>query len=396
MIEKRLAILAVLSVLLLIVPSQAQLNGAVLYSFTSSPDGANPLSRLTSDGAGDFYGTTALGGLGFGTVFELSPNGNGGWNEIVLYSFTGGVDGAYPNRSDVIFDKAGNLYGTTSAGGRNQYGVVFELSPVGSNWTETVLYSFCAEGYPCSTTGAQPLNGVIFDLAGNLYGTTLKGGNGGVGTVFELSPSGGTWTERVIYQVGAPYAGGLTIDASGNLFGVGVSTVFELSPNGTRWNPTVIYTVPLTLSAKGTLVFDQAGNLYGTAYHGGNRSYDSVYRLSPQVGKKLWKKTTIFNVKIYDTSEEAGGVVLDTYGDIFGTTFSVGGFGKGTVFELVPPVGIGNYTHQVLWNFDGTDGSGPGNLILDGGVLYGATDFGGIGYQGGNSGYGVVFKVTPP
>jgi uncharacterized repeat protein (TIGR03803 family) len=237
---------------------------------------------------------------------------------------------------------------------------------------------------------------VIFDLAGNLYGTTLKGGNGGVGTVFELSPSGGTWTERVIYQVGAPYAGGLTIDASGNLFGVGVSTVFELSPNGTRWNPTVIYTVPLTLSAKGTLVFDQGGNLYGTAYHGGNRSYDSVYRLSPQVGKKLWKKTTIFNVKIYDTSEEAGGVVLDTYGDIFGTTFSVGGFGKGTVFELVPPVGIGNYTHQVLWNFDGTDGSGPGNLILDGGVLYGATDFGGIGYQGGNSGYGVVFKVTPP
>src|SRR5208283_5342872 len=148
--------LAVLTVLLIPShPAQAQTE-TVLYNFTGHNDGGTPQSRLTPDGAGNLYGTTYSGGTsGVGTVFELSPNGSGGWNETVLYSFSGGMDGSHPSLSYVIFDKLGNLYGTASnGGGANGYGVVFELSPVGTSWTETVLYSFVG-----GTDGAVPLNG---------------------------------------------------------------------------------------------------------------------------------------------------------------------------------------------------------------------------------------------
>src|SRR5208337_984956 len=147
--------LAVISVLLPIAarPAQAQTE-TVLYNFAGNPDGAFPASNLTSDGAGNFYGTTYGGGLGRGTVFELSPNGGGGWNETVLYSFCSApncADGSHPMYADVILDSAGNLYGTTEAGGAYGWGVVFELTPVGITWTETVLYSFANDG-----DGANP------------------------------------------------------------------------------------------------------------------------------------------------------------------------------------------------------------------------------------------------
>jgi uncharacterized repeat protein (TIGR03803 family) len=168
--------MAVLSALLLIadLPAQAQTE-TVLYTFCPSSyicsDGSGPgYGALTSDGAGSFYGTTANGGLfDLGTVFQLSPNGSGGWNETVLYSFSGpalgGGDGASPF-SSVIFDSAGSLYGTTQWGGASGVGVVFELSPVGGSWTETVLYNFCSA--PNCTDGAYPMSGLIFDPAGNL------------------------------------------------------------------------------------------------------------------------------------------------------------------------------------------------------------------------------------
>src|SRR5208337_452888 len=171
--------------------------------------------------------------FGFGTVFELSPNGYGGWNETVLYSFSGGVDGANPI-GPVIFDSVGNLYGTTEFGGpyHNKYGVVFELNPVGASWTETVLHSFAAGG-----DGATPETGLIMDPAGNLYGITEDG-------VFELSPSGGGWTYQVIYIFAAGGRAGLTMDTYGNIFGVTayLPQAFELSPNGNGgWNPFKIY-----------------------------------------------------------------------------------------------------------------------------------------------------------
>jgi hypothetical protein len=222
--------LVVFSALLLVAarPAQAQME-TVLYNFTGGSDGLHPEASLISDGAGNFYGTTLLGGLGCpgnqygcGVVFEMSPNGSGGWNETVLHSFSGPPDAANPFLSPVIFDKAGNLYGTTEFGGTFNWGAVFKLSLVGTSWTATILYSFTG-----GADGGHPAAGLIMDQAGNLYGTGseyLLPGN-----VYELSPSGGGWTEQVIYE--APASGGLTMDASGNIYGTtkfdGVRAVTE-------------------------------------------------------------------------------------------------------------------------------------------------------------------------
>jgi len=208
----------------------------VLYTFCASgfgcSDGAIPNSPLTPDGKGNFYGATVTGGTGpdecCGTVFELSPNGSGGWIETVLYSFTGYEGLSYPTGS-LVFDGAGNLYGTAEGNGAHGWGAVFKLSPgsVGASWTETTLYSFAG-----GTDGANPSSGVVIDAAGNLYGTTGAGGSGGSGTVFELSPSGGGWTEQVIYNTDTSWYAGLTMDSGGSIFGVSQSQVFELQTNG--------------------------------------------------------------------------------------------------------------------------------------------------------------------
>ncbi len=393
-------ILAALVALLLMAAQPVQGQETVLYDFAGGSDGANPLSRLTSDGAGNFYGMTQLGGLGYGTVFELSPNGSGGWNETVLYRFCSVLnctDGAYPKYADLIFDNVGNLYGTTEDGGANEYGVVFELIPVGTNWTETVLYSF----WP--TDGDGPENGLVMDSAGNLYGTTHWGGYWEDGTVFELSRSGGGWTEQVIYAVDNNDYGltGLTMDAAGNIFGATYSWVFELSPNGDGgWNPTVLHTftgAPKDGSgAEGTPVLDKAGNLYGTTTFGGADGCGVVYKLSP--GKKgKWTKKILHSFKSdKDGCVPWAGVVLDAAGNVYGTTVGGGKYagGLGTVFELAAPVGTGTYyKEKILWTFPfgGGWGSSPyDSLILDSaGNLYGTTA------GGGSTDNGVVFEVTP-
>jgi uncharacterized repeat protein (TIGR03803 family) len=401
MFEKRLATylglatLAVLSVLLITRPAQAQTE-TVLHSFTGGSDGANPLSHLTSDGKGNFYGTTTRGGLGYGTAFELSPNSNGGWNETVLYSFKGEADGEAPY-SDLVFDGLGNIYGTTPLGGANWLGVVFELTPVGGSWTETVLYSFKG-----GTDGASPISGLIFDKAGNLYGTTLYGGVDESGTVFELSPSPDGWTEQVIYtSQGTQYGNaGLTMDTAGNIFGVTSTTVFELSPDGKGgWTPTVIHTFPSSPKdgywAGGTPLLDQVGNLYGTTFNGGTRNCGTVYKLRP--GKKgKWRENILHSFRCgpdlgnKDGSGPFAGIVFDANGNIYGTTGAGGKSGFGTVFELKAAVGKGSFTERVLWSFNGTDGSQPqASLILDStGDLYGTT-------ADTTNGYGVVFEVTP-
>ncbi len=331
----------------------------MLYNFANNPDGGNPDASLTSDGAGNFYGTTEYGGAYFGgTVFELTPNGSGGWNETVLYSFCSVVgahctDGATLFDSYVIFDSVGNLYGTTYAGGANGAGTVFELSPAGASWTETVLYNFCSQS-GCAD-GADPINGLIMDPAGNLYGTTLQGANG---VVFELSPSGGGWTEQVIYTGSGP-----------------MGAVADSVPYGVAG-----------------LAMDAAGNLYGTTGYGGGKGYGMVYRLSP-VENGGWKEKILYSFKggNKDGSRPLAGVVLDAVGNIYGTTYEGGESGEGTVFELVAPVGKGSYKEKVFWSFNGTDGSAPyGGLTLDSaGNLYGTATY------GGSSGYGVVFEVNP-
>jgi uncharacterized repeat protein (TIGR03803 family) len=392
--------LAVLSALLLIAahPAQAQTE-TVLYSFCSPygcTDPALPGPRLTFDGAGNLYGTSRDGGVWeSGTVFELSPNGSGGWNETVLYSFCSGrspvlcADGANPS-SYVIFDNLGNLYGT-AGGGANGYGVVFELSPVGGSWMETVLYSFPGE-FPYTSPG----NGLIMDPAGNFFGTLYISDENGQGQgVFELSRSGDGWAEETIYaEDTTPSPTGLTMDAAGNIFGATSSTVFELSPNGTGgWNPTVIRSSTY-LGNVGTPVLDKAGNLYLTAANRGVKNFGKVYKLSP--GKKgKWFEQILYTFKggPEDGSVPGAGIVFDAEGNIYGTTTSGGKYGDaGTVFELVAPVGRGRYAEKILWSFNVTDGEEPeSSLILDSaGNLYGTTYYGGSGGGGG-----VVFEVTP-
>jgi uncharacterized repeat protein (TIGR03803 family) len=365
-------------------PAQAQ-NETVHYNFQSYPYGYTPSSGLTSDGKGNFYGTTPYGGEdGYGTVFELSPNGSGGWNETVLYTFPGNQLSGANSYSPVVFDSAGNLYGVTISGGTYRYGVVFELSPgsQGGTWTETVLHSFDGGLYGDSF----PFSGLIFDRAGNLYGMDQIG-------VFELSPSGGNWTEQVIYNVNVG-SGGLMMDALGNIFGAGSATVFELSPIGQGgWKPTVIDTFAPSPKGKNGLVglvLDQTGNLYCTRTRNGTKGDGAVYMFS--FGKNgLWKKKNLYSFQGGNDCTAPGEILLDTTGNIYGTTINGGVSNWGTVFKLLAPAGGGSYKHEVLWSFNEADGAYPfGNLSLDSvGNVYGTTT------GGGSSNNGVAFEVSP-
>jgi uncharacterized repeat protein (TIGR03803 family) len=395
---KPLIWLGVLSLSLFACLAQAQTE-TVLYNFTGGGDGSTPWSNLTSDGNGNFYGTTNSGGtgsvrLGGGTVFELSPNGNGGWTESVLYSFCSAskcTDGENPGYSSVIFDGVGNLYGTTQYGGANGEGVVYELSPGGK---ETVLYSFTG-----GVDDGIPSNGLIMDAQGNLYGTNAGVGDGTHGGVFELSPSGSGWTEQAVYVADTSFAG-LTMDANGNIFGLTFTTVFELSPNGNGgWTPTVIHTFAGApddgSNPEGTLVFDQTGNLYGTTTFGGLNDEGTVYELIPG-NNGVWTEQILYSFESGKAARSPfGGVVLDASHNIYGTTPFSGTAKTGTVFELIAPLGEGSYQEKTLWTFDRTDGELPygGVILANSGKLYGTTSKGGS--VNGSAGKGVVFEVNP-
>ncbi len=225
----------------------------MLYNFRDNArDGVTPLTSLVLDSAGNLYGTASTGGIHTaGTVFELTPQAGGDWTEKVLYSFDqDSQDNADP--SGLIFDSAGNLYGTTANGAPNDVGTVFKLTrQAGGGWAEKVLYSFNYDG----KDGAYPYAGLVLDGAGNLYGTTFDGCTHGVGTVFELTPqAGGGWTESVLYSFGNGTDGAypqasLILDGAGNLYGTtanggtdSVGTVFELTPQaGGGWMENVLY-----------------------------------------------------------------------------------------------------------------------------------------------------------
>lgn len=357
----------------------------VLYNFPTGSIGCN-MQSLIFDGSGNLYGVTYNGGThGYGSVIELSPNGSGGWNEAVLYSFTGGSDGAYPCTTYPVLDKAGNIYGVATSGGVNGFGVVFELRRVGAKWKQTVLHNF--DG---TTDGEQPNYGLVFDAAGNLYGTTSLGVAGSLnGTVFELTLSKGKWTEQVIYS---PYLvrSGLAIDANGNLYGTADGIVFRLAPDGAGgWTATNIHPLGSHAGTAGTPVLDKAGNLYGVTPNGGPKNAGTVYKLTPKK-KGYWASKILYafeGAKGGDGANPLASIVLDAAGNIYGTTSNGGAFSAGTVFELA----AGTYQESVLWSFNGTDGSGPAsNLVIDGaGNLYGTT------ITGGTDNEGVVFEVTP-
>jgi uncharacterized repeat protein (TIGR03803 family) len=380
--------IAMLSVLLVAArPAQAQTEN-VLWNFTGSPDGANSYSGLTLNN-GNFYGTTYNGGLnGDGTVFEVSPNGSGGYTEQVLYSFcseTNCADGQNPYFANLVFDSEGNIYGSTYNGGANGLGVVFELSPSGGGWTPTVLYSFAG-----SPDAANPIAGLIWDASGNLYGTAYNGGSNGDGAVWELSPSGsGTWTETVVATLSEIDAG-LTINSAGDIFGTTNTTVFELVPNGTGGYaaPKTIYTFPSTgargLTPEGTLVIDGSGNLYGTTRAGGKAGDGAAYKLTLGTNGK-YTESVLYSFGSNGITPY-GGLVFDPSGNLYGATKFGGEDNDGVIYELVAP----KYTERVVLPLNGEDGSQPLNtLVYSGGYLYGTTSVGGA------NGNGAVLVVNP-
>jgi uncharacterized repeat protein (TIGR03803 family) len=393
----------------------------VLYGFTANGSGYSPIS-VTFDAAGNLYGTLNYGGSGVcpnrtdgcGTAFELSPNGSGGWTRKTLHNFpANGSDGYYPE-AKLILDAAGNLYGTTLYGGSRHYGTVFELMPqANGKWTEKILHTFSNDG----TDGKYPWAGLVFDAAGNLYGTTFEGGTyticaGGCGVVFELSPTGsGMWTEKILLDFGsgytdayAPDQGSLIIDGGGNLYGTsggggtyGSGTAFELSPAaGGSWTETTLHNFGAAEDGsfpEGGLVFDSAGNLYGTTSAGGAYGFGTAFQLTPAEGGN-WTETIMhsFDQETGDGTLPRADLILDSAGNVYGTTLEGGASAIGTVFELSPSIG-GSWTETILHSFqdNGKDGAYPGtSLIFDSfGNLYGTTA------AGGEKSGGTVFELTP-
>ncbi len=369
-----------------------------LHNFGSGNDGQNPVANLISDSAGNLYGTTSAGGTNNkGTVFEVSSTGA----ETILHSFGSGNDGQTP-LGNVIFDSAGNLYGTTSAGGVYSAGIVFELSP---NGTETVLYNF-GNG----TDGMNPNAGLVFDSSGNLYGTTVNGGIYGGGTAFELSPNGGGgWIETGLYSFGSfldgmnPYAG-LVLDSSGNLYGTtanggsyGAGTAFELSSNSATLRccrEVLVYNFTAGTDGqtpRAGLVFDGSGNLYGTTVNGGTYGGGTAFEWSPSQGIE----SVLYSFGSgSDGKNPYAGLVFDSSGNLYGTTTGGGLYSGGTVFELSPSSTTNHCCREILMhNFgNSSDGSNPqGGVIFNtSGTLSGTTVMGGV-YGGGT-----VFTISGP
>jgi uncharacterized repeat protein (TIGR03803 family) len=398
----------------------------VLHRFSGGGDGSVPFGNLLFDPAGNLFGTTAVGGVhNWGVVFELLPQEGGGWTEKVLHSFNlNGTDGIEP-QGGLARDVAGNLYGATVGGGDyncfgNPCGTVFELTPgADGSWKEKILHSF--QG----SDGDTPVGALIIDAAGNLYGTTAYGGYNncanedlGCGTVFELMPEAdGSWKEKVLYKFNAddkhgsqPFAG-LIFDNAGNLYGTTVyggtydeGTVFELLPEAEgRWTEKVLHSFGKTpddgINSTTSLILDAAGNLYGTNSGGGGAAcYNNefgcgnVFELIPKAdGGWMEKVLHTFSIDGPDGFAPYGSLTFDAAGNLYGTTSSGGAYFAGTAFELTPTAG-GDWIEKVLHNFgNGNDGGAPYT-----GLIFDAADhlYGTTG-GGGIDNHGTVFELIP-
>ncbi len=356
----------------------------VLYSFPNGTDGSNPSAGVIRDSTGSFYGTSASGGAaGGGVVYKLDTTGQ----ETVLYSFTGGADGGDPV-AGVIRDSAGNLYGTTYSGGTGGYGVVYKLDAAGH---ETVLYSFTG-----GADGGFPVAGVIRDSAGNLYGTTSLGGAGFFGgVVYKLDT---TSHETVLYSFtggadgGFPLAGVIR-DSAGNLYGTtpyggyggtaGRGVVYKLDTTG---HETVLYRFAGGADGgnpEAGVIRDSAGNLYGTTLLGGTANAGVVYKLDT-TGQETVLHTFTGGA---DGGNPEAGVIRDSAGNFYGTAYDGGTGGRGVVYKLDT---TGQET--TLYSFTGGADGGvayAGVIRDSAGNLYGTT------YLGGLRNTGVVFKIKP-
>jgi hypothetical protein len=392
---------ALLAAILLIVPNAAASVGESLHQFQGGSDGQFPYVGLVADNAGNLYGTTNNGGgssscqLGCGIVFELSPPAEPGgtWTETILHAFQGGNDGANPE-APLIFDAAGNLWGTTSWGGdgncsvigQSGCGTIFELTASGTTWNYQTIYSF--QGVPSGQgagDAAWPM-GIAFDKNGTLFGFGFSGGRcwyslGEVcaGAAFELTNSSGNWKESVIYVFNGPYYGiaGPIIDSQGNLYGGGpggrytCGAIFQLRPpkNGKGWTEHGIYNFHGTTDGAFPnlgLIFDSKFNLYASTIGAfGNPS--NVIELAPTTSGE-WTETVLYNFHSANSGYTPNwGPIVGSDGNLYGTTEDGGHYKYGTVYELVPPSQNGEWTDNVLYSFSsGSNGTAPGSGLIFG------------------------------
>ncbi len=372
------------------------------------------------------------------------------WKEKVLYSFQGGVtDGSLP-AGGVVFDSQGNLYGATSHGGPESCipigsacGMAFELTPPtqkGGVWSETLIYQFQGEG---AKDASVPTGGLIIDTAGNLYGVTGYGGTGacvlvgvkaGCGTVFELSPpqqKGGAWTETILYSFRGgddgyfPW-GSLVSDKNGNLYGATdfgggkgttcniiyggqCGTVFRLSPptrKGGKWTEKVLHAFADGTDGaypNGGLVLDSKGAIYGTTFGGGKENSEcgslgcgTVFELVPPSREGgVWSEKIFYRFSGQDGANPAASVVLGVDGDLYGTAYAGAISGNGAVFELAPPNGVGGRCKEtVLYRFSG----GNDGANPEGSVTFDSSGnlLGTTNVGSGASLRGNVFRLKPP
>ena len=399
------------AVLAVLTPAAQAQTFHVIHTFTGAGDGGNPAAGVTYK-AGNLYGTTYnYGTHGYGAVYQLKQK-QGNWTVNPLYSFTGGKDGANP-RARVVFGPGGSLFGTTAKGGSSNVGAVFELRPPASApksalfpWGETVLYAFEA-----GSDGAYPGYGdLIFDGAGNIYDNTIQGGKPyNAGCAYELTPSGGGYTESLLYCFGggsdgvSPYDG-LNFDNAGNLYGTtyngglhGNGTVFQLVPVGDAWMENIIYSFQNgkdgALPDGGVIaIVDQLGNLnlYGITSYGGTGGAGTVFQLTYE-GNNNWSFTTLYSFTGSHNCGSNGNLMVDGAGNFYGTTYCAGANNLGSVFKLTPTAQP-PWTYTSLHDFTGgNDGKIPyGNVIFDAnGNLYGTAS------AGGSQGVGVVWEITP-
>ena len=438
----RFALSSRIAVLYLLIVTFAGIASAssekVLHSFLGSPGGLSPGGGLVADKAGNLYSVTPYGGpdpaCSCGTVFELSPPATpgGAWTETILYGFHAdyhvvNIDGNEPV-GGLVFDQLGNLYGATTRGGPGDRGVIFELTPPaapGGTWTEKAIFSFRQDG----TQGVFPNGNLVFDDAGNLYGTTGSGGGGGncsysylgCGTVFQLKPPAtpdGDWTENTLYAFAVQVGDGANpvsvIYRRGVLYGTtsfggahSRGTAYQLASENGVWVAATIYSFsPNRGSYANALILDDAGNLFGTTIAGGLggpncRACGTVFELSPPAAAgKPWRETILhaFDGE-WDGATPLAGLLRDDAGNLYGTTASRKIHDKevastGLVFELSPPQVPGAaWTEKILHNFGGSatgDGAQPGSeLILVNDELYGTA------YLGGSADGGTAYRVVP-
>jgi len=318
-----------------------------------SGDGISPDGPLVADGAGNLYGATAGGGYGpcphaqCGIVYELSPNSDGTWKETGLHAFHG-FDGQMPI-GGLVFDRAVDLWGTTGAGGlingkASDFGTVFMLDRE-QGWQLTTIYTFTGE-----SDGGIPQASLAIDADGNVWGTTTVGGVNNHGTVFELTPASGAWTFTTVHEFtggedgGTPVYGQLVFDRSGNAYGTTYDggdsnchcgVVFAIQKSGGTWHETGIHSFTGSDGRYpyGGLTFDRSGNLYGTT-SGKNGDYGTIFRLQNSAG--IWQLDTIYSFDFVHGAYPYAGLVFGNDGTIYGTTNGGGVLGAGTVYEVVP------------------------------------------------------------